>query len=119
MGITYAKTTIKNPEHPASQFIADFLIDSGATYTVVPRRHLERIGIKPHRTQEFTLADGTKIKRQMGDAVFEFEGIRGAAPVVFGTEKDSFLLGAITLEALGLILNPFERTLRPMRTLMV
>jgi hypothetical protein len=36
-----------------------------------------------------------------------------AAPVVFG-DKGIFLLGATTIEAFGLILDPIRRELRPL-----
>ena len=42
----------------------------------------------------------------------------GPAPVIFGELGDEPLLGATTLEALGLVLNPFTRTLHPMRMLL-
>ncbi len=115
MGLTNIKATIKNPERPAQQTVAEFLVDSGATYSVVPNKTLAKLGIKPHRTVEFALADGTKVSREVGDAIFEFEGVRGAAPVVFGHRGDTNLLGVFTLEALGLVLDPFQRKLRPMR----
>jgi len=46
---------------------------------------------------------------------FRYQGIHAPSPVVLGELQDEALLGTITLEALGLVLNPFERTLRPMR----
>ena len=119
MGLTFVKVIIKNPQDPSKMVEEDFLVDSGALFTVVPSEQLAKIGIKSHRTQEFTLADGTKVKRDVGDAIFEYEGIRGACPVVFGKKGDSQLLGAFTLEALGLILDPFKRKLKPMRMLLV
>ena len=67
---------------------------------------------------EFTLADGAKITRNIGDAFFEYQSKGGAAPVIFGEGKDEPLLGAITLEALGLVLNPFNRELKPMRLML-
>ena len=115
MGITYVKATIKNPQRPSQSVEKEFLVDSGAYYTVMPGSELKKIGIKPHRKQEFVLADGTKLEREIGDAIFEFEGIRGAAPIIFGKKGDKHLLGAITLEALGLILDPFQRKLHPMK----
>ena len=41
-------------------------------------------------------------------------GHQGAAPVIFGETGDSTLLGAVTLEALGVILDPIKRELRPL-----
>ena len=68
----------------------------------------------PHRRKSFFLADGTAIERRIGDAYFEYGGIGGAAPVIFGEKGDQNLLGATTLEALELVLDPFKRELRPM-----
>ena len=119
MGITYVKAKIVNPQFPKKQVEQEFLVDSGATYSVMPKQELLKIGIKPHRKQEFFLADGTKIIREIGDAIFEFEGLKGAAPIIFGEKGDSHLLGVFTLESLGLILDPFQRKLKPMKLLLV
>ena len=43
----------------------------------------------------------------------------GHTPVILGEEGDEALLGIVTLEILGLVLNPFNRTLQPMRMLLV
>lgn len=117
--MTVVKTIIKNPENQSISIEEDFLVDSGAVYSVVPGDKLRKLGMKPHRKQNFVLADGTKISREIGDAIFEIEGLRGAAPIIFGKKGDSLLLGAFTLEALGLILDPFKRKLRPMKLLMI
>lgn len=119
MGITFVKARLRNPRYPAKSLVEEFLVDSGALYSVVSKEDLFKLGLKPHRTQEFVLADGTKVKREVGDAIFEFEGIRGAAPIVFGEKGDSRLLGTFTLEALGLVLDPFQRKLRPMKLQMI
>jgi aspartyl protease family protein len=37
---------------------------------------------------------------------------------VLGERNDVALLGTVTLEIMGLVLNPFDRTLRPMRLIM-
>ena len=49
-----------------------------------------------------------------GDAYFEYAGVGGPAPVIFGEKDDRNLLGVTTLEALELVLDPFKRELRPM-----
>jgi len=38
----------------------------------------------------------------------------GGADVIFGQEDDSTLLGVLTLEALGLVLDPLKRQLKPL-----
>ena len=50
----------------------------------------------------------------MGHALFRFKGNEGASPVIFGKKGDSTLLGVVSLEALGMILDPLRRELRPL-----
>jgi len=111
MGMTEVALKIKNPRSPTKLFKGKFLVDSGATYTVVPKKILHRLGIKPQGEEELSLAYGSSIKREVGTALYEFEGIERGAPVLFGEEGDSQLLGVFTLEALGLTLDPLKRTL--------
>ena len=119
MGITNAILKVK--EHRKSEKIAEvnFLIDSGAIYSLVPGKILDELDIDPYKEMIFSLADGTSIKRQLCSAYFEFKGEGGPAPVIYGEEGDEPLLGVTTLESLGLVLNPFTRTLHPMRMLMI
>lgn len=111
MGMTQVALRVKNPQKPSSVFNGKFLVDSGATYTVVPEDILKQLGIKPKWEEEFSLADGRIIKRWVGSALYEFEGRESAAPVLFGEKDDSSLLGTFTLEALGLTLDPLKRKL--------
>jgi clan AA aspartic protease len=119
MALTTQKLIVK--EHHRSRRLAavNFLIDSGAVYSLVPGSVLRRLGILPHRVMEFALADGTVISRRVGDAYFEYQGEGGAAPVIFGETGDEPLLGATTLESLGLVLDPFKRRLIAMRLMLV
>ena len=96
----------------------NFLIDSGAVYSLVPEKQLKLLGLRPYRTVDFALADGTTITRQVGDAYFEYNGEGGPAPVIFGEKGDEPLLGVTALESLGLVFNPFKRELYPMRMLL-
>jgi predicted aspartyl protease len=90
----------------------EFLVDSGATYSVVPAPVLARIGVEPVQEQEFRLANGDRIVRKKGIAAFKYGERIGGADVVFGEDGDANLLGALTLEALGLALDPLKRELR-------
>lgn len=111
MGMTDVRLKVKNPRNPSKVFEGEFLVDSGATYTVVPTTVLKEIGIKPQREEKFSLADGKIIKRKVGSALYEYQGIESAAPVLFGEKGDSSLLGVFTLEALGFTLDPLKRKL--------
>lgn len=118
MGITTAVLRVR--EHRKSEKAADveFLVDSGAVYSLVPGNILDGLGIEPYKETSFSLADGTSVKRKISSRYFEFEGDGGPAPIIYGEKGDTALLGATTLKSLGLVLNPFSRTLHPMRMLL-
>ena len=118
MGITNAILKVKEHRKSEKTAVVNFLIDSGAVYSLVPGKVLDALDIEPYKEMSFYLADGTTLKRKVCSAYFEYEGEGGPAPVVYGEEGDEPLLGATTLESLGLVLNPFTRTLHPMRILM-
>ena len=114
MGLTVLEIEVGNPANPDVTEKLDLLIDSGAIYSFVPTPILERLGIKPLAEQELRLANGTKIMRKKGIALFKYGERLGGADVIFGEEGDSMLLGAFTLEALGLVLDPLRRELKPL-----
>lgn len=114
MGLTVLELEVGNPANPQVTEKVEFLIDSGTIYSLVPTPVLERLGIQPLATQEFRLADGSKIARKKGGALFRYGERVGVADVIFGEEGDSVLLGSFTLEALGLSLDPLRRELRPL-----
>ena len=114
MGLVVLELDVSNPADLAQHERVQFLIDSGAIYSFVPRPVLERLGIAPHSRQRFRLSDGSVIERDRGDAVFFYVGKRGAAPVIFGEPGDATLLGAVTLESLGLVLDAIRRDLVPL-----
>ena len=114
MGLTFLEIEVGTPATPDTTESVEFLVDSGAIYSVVAVPILERLGISPITEQEFRLADGSKIVRKKGIALFRYGERVGGADVIFGEEGDSTLLGAFTLEALGLALDPLRRELRPL-----
>lgn len=112
MGITTVEVEIGVPNDGNRWESLEFLVDSGAVYSVVPATVLERLGIRPVTEEVFRLANGDKITRRKGIAAFRLGKRIGGADVVFGEPGDSNLLGALTLEALGLVLDPLKRELR-------
>jgi predicted aspartyl protease len=91
------------------------LVDSGASYTVLPEKVWKGLGLRPKRELTFTLADGTELPRKVSECLIRYNGLEGHTPVILGERGDQPLLGAVTLEILGLVLNPFTRTLQPMK----
>ena len=114
MGLTTIHAKVFNPANLSRSVEVEFIVDSGAGHSVVPRSVLQDLGIEPHTTKRFYMVDGQGIDRQMGGAAFEYLGERAYAPVIFGEEGDAALMGATTLEGFGFVLDPFRRELRPM-----
>ena len=115
MGMTDVKVRIVNLADPRRSAEVDLVVDSGAIYSVVPGAVLRRIGVEPRKVETFALANGGTVRRAIGDVYYEIDRSAGAAPVIFGRRGDTSLLGVVTLEALGLRLDPLRRTLRPLR----
>src|SRR5271167_4976020 len=98
MGITFTRAKISNPRRPRGRAVElEFLIDTGAIYSVVPGSIARKLTLPKLDREEFTLADGTRRAYDIGEAFFEL-GDRRA--LVFGPSNVTPLLGALTLESL-------------------
>jgi predicted aspartyl protease len=84
MALPYVNVTIANPTNLKRQQKRKLLADSGALYTIVPREVLKAIGVKPYGTETFTLADGSTIRREAGNAFLRIDGRQAPSPVIFG-----------------------------------
>lgn len=113
VGLTYVRGVVAGPL--GSEAEADFLVDSGATYTLLPESLWRGLGLTPHRTMAFRLADGTEMQRQISECRVRLPQGIATTTVILGEPEDVALLGVLTLEELGLVLNPFDRTLHPMK----
>jgi len=119
MGFTFVSMKIKKSSESSDLMEERLLVDSGTIYTVIPGDDLKKLGIVAHSEEEFELANGDVIMRKLGDAYFEYKGKKGSAPVIFGEEGDSNLLGVLTLEALGFALDPLKREIKPLKKKLV
>ena len=116
MGLTYVEGTARGPN--GKQATVEFLVDSGARYTLLPEKVWKAIGLTPKRRLTFTLADGTRIERDVSEAHLTLPQGDSHTPVILGEPGDEALLGVVTLEELGLVLNPFQRSLQPARMML-
>jgi clan AA aspartic protease len=89
------------------------LVDTGATYTVVPASFLRRLGVTPHVRGTFALGDGRSIEMDIGRTWVRVNGQSEITLVVFGDEGVEPLLGAYTLEGLRLAADPLGPRLIP------
>lgn len=111
MGVTSVPLTIKNPFNPTKKATGEFLVDSGAHFTVLPAAMVKALRLKPAYSQRFALADGRIMERPVGNATVRLDDREIIVPVVLGESGDGALLGVTTLESFGLMLDPFKRKL--------
>lgn len=112
MGETRVDVTIRNPADPDRFWQGEFVVDTGATDSIVPRRHLEAIGLTPRGDRVFVLADGSEFRAEVTNAEIEFLGEWAGGTVVFGPDDVSPLLGLTALESSGFAVDPLNQCLR-------
>ena len=113
MGLTFVEGIVTGPN--GRQRTLNFLVDSGATYTALPFAVWTDLALKPKREMDFVLADGTRMRRSISECHIALDLGDTNTPIIMGETEDEPLLGAVTLEELGLVLNPFKRQLQPMK----
>ena len=87
--------------------------DTGSFYTHLPESLLRDIGLTPTEVQRFELADGSVVERGIAEARAAINGRSVTTIVAFSADDVEPLLGAYTLEGLGLTVDPVNETLRP------
>ncbi len=113
MGITRIQFTVAHPIEVNRSAPVELLVDTGAVISFVPREILERLGIPKQSRRVFRLANGQSIERDVGGALFGWNGYTSIAPVVFAEPGDASLLGVTAVEAMGLEVDPISQRLKP------
>lgn len=91
----------------------DALVDTGATYTWVPKDILERLSVVPEDQWDFVLADGRVVMYDIAWARVRLNGRSQPTPVVFGDAGTEPLLGVVTLEEFRLGVDAVNQRLIP------
>ena len=93
-------------------------VDTGAAYTILPSTLLRALGVEPTDRRTFLLADGRSVEMDVGRAWATINGSSEVTLVVFGEDEAPALLGAYTLEGLGLAVDPISQRLVPTHLIM-
>ena len=93
-------------------------VDTGAAYTTLPTPLLRELGVAPIGKRRLLLADGRRIEMNIGRAWVTIDGESEVTVVVFGGDNAPPLLGAYTLEGLGLAVDPLGQRLIPTHLIM-
>ena len=112
MGATHVTVTIRNPADPDRAWEGLFLVDTGATDSLVPRPHLEAIGLRPKGQRVYELADGSEIRMDITTADIEFMGEIVGGTILFGDAVTEPLLGVTALESVGIEVDPDNQRLK-------
>ena len=112
MGAIYVDVTIRNPAEPQRSWTGKFLVDTGVFDSLVPRGHLEAIGLKPRDRRNYVLADGKSVSLDITVAEIEFEGEVVGGTIVYGDESAEPLLGVTALESGGFEVDPRNEELK-------
>ena len=114
MGATQVTVTVKNPAEPRRAWEGLFLVDTGATDCLVPRKHLEAIGLVAEGQRVYGLADGSEISMDITVGRVEFMGSFTGVAIVMGDDDAEPLLGVTALESVGIEVDPVNQTLKRM-----
>ena len=103
------KVTIAVGDSQGRQFEElDVTVDTGSTYTAVPRAMLQRLGIPVERSLPSETADGRIVPVDVGEATIRLQGLQFHTPVIFAEENEPSLLGVVSLEQAALAVDPLR-----------
>ena len=113
VGVFGVRVVVCNLQDATKATEVELVVDTGAAYPLIPRRLAESLGIRSVETRTFTLADGSRIERELGWAGLMYGDRASPSLVILGGEDDVPILGAFALEGLGLEADPVAKLLRP------
>ncbi|MEM2286872.1 MAG: Retroviral aspartyl protease [Thermoproteota archaeon] len=118
MGFVRVKAKVWNIENLENVIEVMLLADTGAIYTVLPESILKSLGVKSIGKRRFRLANNQVLEKEIGIVGIEVNGVKTHTIAVFGDEN-VYLLGVVTLEELGLEVDPVKGELKPLELLLM
>ena len=116
MGTVVVTIGIGDPQGRRFQEV-DAIVDTGSTFTAIPRTTLQRLGVPVERSAQSELADGSNAPVDIGRTLVRLEGLEFPTPVIFAEAGEPTLLGVVTLEDALLAVDPVSRRLIPTNAL--
>ena len=112
MGATHVTVRITNPAEPDRFWEGLFLAGTGTTDSLVPRPHLEAIGLAPKGSRTYRLADGSDLVLDVTTAEIEFMGEIVGGTIIMGEADAEPLLGVTALASVGIEVDPLNQRLK-------
>ena len=116
MGIIYVPVIVRNPADRDRSWEGRFMVDTGATDTLIPRATLDAIGITALGQREYSFADGSDAIFDIAIAEIEFMGEIVGSTIVFADADTVPLLGVTALESAGIEVDPRNETLKKLQS---
>lgn len=113
MGTFSVPASLANPQSPGQRLTLELLVDTGATWTMLPAEVVAQLGLTATRQRTVTLANGERVTYLAGQATIQLNGEEVITVFLAGPPGCLALLGAVTLEELGLAPDPVRKTLIP------
>ena len=112
MGTATATVEVGDPQGRNFREI-ELEVDTGSTYTALPREMLESLEVPVNWTMPARLADCSEQTMDIGWTQIRVAGKQLPTPVIFAEAGDPSLLGVVTLEEAGLGVDPLNNELMP------
>jgi predicted aspartyl protease len=113
VGTFAAKLKIWNVNEPARAAELELLVDTGATYSWISRARLEALGVRSLRQMQLRTSEGRLITRDLAPVFVAADRRTAVDNVVMAEPGELEVMGALTLEALGLAPDVAQHELVP------
>ena len=91
----------------------DAFVDTGAAFSWISRARLERLGVAPSRKMSFRTIEGRLLERDMATVYVSTDKYSVPDIVVMTEEGEMEVMGAHTIEGLGMAADPVQKKLVP------
>jgi len=112
MRVIHVTVSVSNLTRDGEPFEADFLVDTGAVNSMAPRDCLLEAGVQPEGRAVYELANGEPVEYEHGYARMSFLGMETIGRIIFGPPGTEALLGVLTLEDTGIVVDPRTQELK-------
>ena len=118
MDTFFVRASLASPQHPEQRLALDLLVDTGATWTMLPQEVVTQLGLSAPRKRAVTLASGERVTYAAGQVAIQLNGEDVITVFLAGPPGSLALLGAVALEEFGLAPDPVRKTLLPVAGLL-
>jgi len=119
MGYVRVRGIVANALNRRLKSELEFIVDTGAIYTVIPRNVAEKLRLKEVDRRRFKTASGEVVEYPVSEAYITIKGKGVTSLVALAGEKTPILLGVTTLELLGLQVDPVTGKLTPLELMIL